>query len=63
MHDKLLFGNLLFVLDSGCSRFRNKKTVQKAITDNGGTISYILNKAVSFFVAYYITACAIATKQ
>jgi len=51
LNKNLIFQNHTFVLDSGLS-FKNKRKLQNAIIQCGGTISYILNKAVSFeFVA------------
>ena len=43
-----LFINKLFVLDLGSASHKTKKKVREKITENGGTISYILTKKVRY---------------
>ncbi|CAK8671220.1 unnamed protein product [Clavelina lepadiformis] len=45
-----LFMNRLFVLDLGSASHKTKKKVREKITENGGTISYILTKKSHFVV-------------
>ncbi|XP_071800756.1 protein mono-ADP-ribosyltransferase PARP4-like isoform X2 [Asterias amurensis] len=48
-----LFSQHQFVLDLDCTQFpyKKKQQLRKAVTDNGGVISYILTKKTSFLVA------------
>ncbi|XP_063070459.1 protein mono-ADP-ribosyltransferase PARP4-like [Engraulis encrasicolus] len=45
-----VFANCFVVLDLKDLPFKEKKRVRLAITDNGGTISYVVNKQCSFVV-------------
>ncbi len=48
-----IFNQHQFVLDLDCTQvpYKKKQQLRKAVTDNGGVISYILTKKTSFLVA------------